>query len=533
MTKKIGVTFLYKLLIVDDEEIIRLGLKKFVNWKELGFEVVGDFESANSVLEFMESERVDIILTDIKMPDMDGLSLIEALNKADADVKTIILSGHEEFEYAKKALRLGAYDFLTKPVDFSELKKTFIEVRKLLDENMSQKKKNSEYINLQQDRILNNLAKGAYIQHDNYDRKLSELGIINKDIEFRCIRLYMAANGSQDNLIEKDIDLLKKHLGELIKALFEDITCYIFNNSINEIGIILYSQMPDDDLKNLLEEVNFHITDKIKVLTHFGVSKKYVGGLNIALAYNEAGKALEYRIFKKVSSILFYSDIIKFFNGPNVIKEDVKNNILNMMSQADEHALKEYLNQVINSIYENKNISVNMLYDSFAEILLSINKYLSSIDDSFLNSSSQVTLKELLEKDTLEDIKKYIDDYINKSINFIREIRESNSGRIVENAKKYINMHYSEEISLSILSEILYVHPIYLSKQFKEKTGENFIDYLTKVRVEKSKELLSDFSLKIYEISEMVGYESSKYFSKIFRELVGQTPKEYRDSIVL
>jgi YesN/AraC family two-component response regulator len=179
----------------------------------------------------------------------------------------------------------------------------------------------------------------------------------------------------------------------------------------------------DTAIRHLQDEVNGYFSCTL----HIGVGKSYNNILFAKDSYSEAGKALEYKILKKQSSVLYYEDIASFFAVQSAVTEKT-------------------------------------------------------------------------------------------------------AGRITENAKKYIKEHLSEEITLNKLSEVLFVHPVYICRLFKEELGENFIDYLKKVRIEKSKELLSDLSLKVYEVSEMVGYDSPKYFSKLFKEITGATPKEFQNN---
>lgn len=526
---------MFNLIIVDDEEIVRNGLKKFVNWEELGFQVTGDMESALEALEFIENERVDAILTDIKMPDMDGLTLIEEIRTINSDIKTVILSGYGEFEYAQKAIRLGAYDFLTKPVKFEELKRIFLNISQILEEKEKEDNKKKEYTLLKKERFLNNLSKGFYSDKSFNLKRINEMDFALDKGNFCIIRVYICAmfDDSIDETEVSSFNMIKSEISEVLRDKLHAIgKCHIYNNEISELCILLYPNAGEDEIKKFFEKFQEDFIKDFKISSYIGIGNKYEDIKYLPQSYKEAGEALEYRILKKRSSVLFFSDVCRFFKGRDVVTDEVKANILLYLMQADEEKLIKYVEKLLREIAESENISVNILYDSCVEILLIVSKYIGGLDNSFYNSEIQsTTLKSLFEKDSFEDIRKYMADYITSSVCFIKSLKETTTGRVVENAKRYIEGHYSEDITLNKMSDILYVHPTYLCKLFKEKTGENFIDYLIRVRVEKAKQLLSDLSLKIYEISEMVGYESSKYFSKVFKEFVGVTPKEYRDSL--
>lgn len=158
-----------KLLIVDDQKPVREGLKASVDWNGLGYQVVGDVESAKLALEIIESECVDVILTDIVMPEVNGLGLIKEIKKINPSIKAVILSGYNEFQYAKEAVRLGAYDYLTKPVVFSELKRIFTEIKRTLELEDKEREKIAYISESARERFLNNLSKGYFT---NSDRKV-------------------------------------------------------------------------------------------------------------------------------------------------------------------------------------------------------------------------------------------------------------------------------------------------------------------------------------------------------------------------
>lgn len=254
------------ILLVDDDRIVLDGLKKFVDWNAMGFQVAGTAVSAKEAIQFMETNAVDVLLTDIVMTGSSGFELIRDALLINPYIKTVVLSSYSEFNYAKEAIRLGSFDYLSKPVNFGELKEIFTRLKSVLDKEIAARKR------------------------------------------------------------------------------------------------------------------------------MIGLQKGLLGGDTRGMAGSE-GKQV---------------------------------------------------------------------------------------------------------------------------------------GPVIEPVLRYINENYAKDITLQKLSEIAYVHPIYLSKLFKEKTGVNFIDYLTRVRVEAARRLLGNLSLRIYDISEMVGYDSPKHFSKVFKEITGLTPKEYR-----
>lgn len=524
---------LFRVLIVDDEDIDREGLKRYVEWEDMGFEVADNVESAQKALEFIENEAVDVVLTDIIMPDMSGLELLDEIKKRNSDIKTVIISGYGEFEYAQKAIRLGVYDFLTKPVNFADLKRIFSSIRNLLNEEMNERKKDEEYVGLMREQLLNNLAKGIYQNRQEVGKKIEEKGLSLDWERFCILRVFMLNDTDKTNEIIciDDYSVLKQKVSAKLKVYITLMGKYnIFNNDISEI-CILFEPSQDESFK-LLEDFIEDIRLELHCTSYIGVGNTYDDINMVAQSYMEAGKALEYRITKRDSSVLIFKHIDDFFKGTSLITDEERMIILLYLTNRDKDGLIKYIQEILFSKCNNNEIDINTIYNTCIEIYLIINKFICNITDiKQQNHNGRIFIKNLLEKESVEEIKEDLALCIHKSIDSMETSKAGSNNMIIDYAKKYINEHFNEEITLNKLSKILFVHPRYLSQLFKEKSGENFIDYLTKVRIYKSKELLKNVSLKVYDITEMIGYDSPKYFSKLFKDIVGMTPKEYRDSV--
>lgn len=526
---------MYKLLIVDDESRVREGLKVLIEWDKLGFEIFDAVESAEKALEIIQDNEIDVVLTDIIMYEMSGLDLIDKIVSMGENIKTVILSGYGEFQYAQKAIRLGAFDYLTKPVDFQDLNRIFTGIRTVLDNEFELRNQKKVYSVMEREQFLNNLVKGFFKDEMSIRKKLNDIHLTVDFDSFCVLRIHITTvSGSKD--IQEDITdyltlktnitcILEKYLG----AVGDN---YIFNNDLNEIAALLCTTR-HEEIKTVLEELKDAIKNEYNCRIHIGVGKEYRNILQAKDSYREAEKALEYRILKKDSSVLYFEEAVSFFKGMSLISDEVKTSILSHVLKADETILIQYVNKILNDAYDAGQTGVNSLYEVCIEIFLTINKYVSSIIGNVRRGpvNNQMTVRGLLEKDSFEGMTEFINAYIKESIKIVKNSKENASGLIIEKAKKYIHEHYNEDITLSKLSEVLYLHPNYLSKLFKEKTGENFINYLSKVRIEAAKQLLKDVSLKIYDISEMTGFCDPKYFRLTFKENVGVTPSEFKQSI--
>jgi YesN/AraC family two-component response regulator len=520
---------MYNLIIVDDKKSIREGLKKFINWNELGFRIVGDFPSAPEAIAFIEAECVDVLLTDIVMPDVSGLQLINELRLINPDIKVVILSAYEKFDYAREAMRLGVFCYLTKPVNIEKIKAEFTNLKNVLEQDRIMRFQKSEVGVFAREQFFNNLANHYFTSETSVKKKSEELGLTLIGKNYCLLKIMMSDTlCSNEILDENSYQLLKNMISLHIDEYLNRIgTCYVFSSSHQDLTVLVIP-CNWDNLKNNIETLWEDISDNFNIHVFMGISSRYCNILDAHKAFQEAGKVLEYRIIKKHNPVLIYDELSDFFKGKAFITSEVEKSILDNISSHNLISLKELTTNILYSAH-----CGSSLYEVAIEMILVINKYLSSNvgNMKFFEQNDYISIKSLLQKENYEEVKDFMSHYLEECFHLIQSNMEQSSGLITEKAKKYIKEHYNEEITLNKLSEVVYVNPVYLSRLFKAKTGENFMDYLTRIRIEHAKLLLADLSLRIYDISELVGYKSRKHFGKVFRDMTDLTPKEYRNKI--
>lgn len=527
---------MYNLLIVDDNDQIREGLTQYVDWENMGFRVIGEVESAPKAIGIIEFECVDVLLTDIVMPDMDGLQLIHEAKLINPYIKVVILSAYEKFEYAREAIRLGAYSYLTKPVKFNLLKDEFEQIHKLLEAEKEERLEKKEFSNFAQEQFLNNLANSNFKTEAIIREKAGSLQLQLFSTPFCMLRILyeeMQSKVKKDGFDEKKFLSIKAETVERIKAFFESRgSAYAFSNSFLEIAV-LYFPYNAVNLREQLDDLGSYLEEKTGLALKTGVGRVYDSIMLAPDSFAQAGKALEYRFFKNNASFIFYEEISSFYKGEFYISEENREAILNYLCENNKTELKAYVGDILSNITNLGEPSAKYLYDACIEIILIVNKYISTNVDSKpdLEKDELSLIRTLLNKHEKNKIQDLMMEFIERNIELISENNERSIGIVTDNVIKYIDEHFSEEITLKKLSEVVYMNPAYLSRLFKEKTGENFIDYLTKVRIERAKAYLQDLSLRIYDVTELVGYESRRHFRKIFKDTTGLTPKEYRNKI--
>lgn len=538
---------LYKLLIVDDEIIICNGLKSFP-WEKLGYQVVGTASDGKEALVIFGKSHVDVVISDIKMPIMDGLELSRIISCDYPECKIILLTGHKDFEYAKSAIHFGIYEYIIKPVDIDELEQLMLALKTHLDNEYANSQVLAGYEKKLRGSLpyaikyfLKELVEGKISNYEEIDEKLNLLEISINKFYYACINIQIC---NEHTTGSSDTSLDTVHCFELISEyLIMTGFNYMFIKGESELIVILNFDLEDnistyEYLTNYINTFHDNIGNETCKFC-IGVGNIYNNVLMLPSSYLQASLALKRRFFDNKTFIYYsWKEKSALPTGITEYPFDIEKRILNAILIGDrnlcESSLKAfndnysvYLNQMDSDQVKNNyfrllntlSIELNKLSISLCGIL----KINSSISD-FINSKN--TLKSLQDS-IIKAIYAATDSIIENS----NKIKTS-SYSVISQAIKYIEEHYNEKITLNAIASIVHFNPSYFSIQFKKETTKNFIDYLRSYRIEQAKEFLKSNELKIYEISSMVGYQDPKYFIETFKCLCGVTPLEYKQRII-
>lgn len=502
----------YQVLIVDDEEIVCRGLSQFVKWSEHGFEVAGTAHSADDALTLAENLPVDVVFMDIRMPGKSGLELLKILHLEAPAVKCVILSGFADFSYAKEAIRYGAVDYLTKPVNLGEVETLLDRLRAELD----QQKEESQIDAHRLKALLLSAAKGyADINAGQY--------------HFPALNRWYGLSMSllHRELPEAEIDEKKEQMALQISTILP--AAILLNDDVFSLfGILPFDTDAEfDSFLTILEQLgeNFHAWG-------FGASKPRNGLADIHSAYEEAARALRYRRANGKERVILYQNIEAIYSQPVPSVQQSLSSLLFLLTNPETRGeATEQLSGTLSALLA-QNLTLTQYQTVCIRFLIELNGYLQGQDfsEEDLRLRLNDTLGRLLLCSDYADSTACMTDYMRWLVSLLNRYNEQQLGKgAIREVQLYIRSHYSENITLNSLAERFFLHPNYLSRLFKEKTGKNFVEYLTEVRIEKVKELLGNSDLKIVEICAMTGYDNPRYFSKVFKQATGMTPREYRE----
>jgi two-component system response regulator YesN len=524
-----------RILIVDDEYLVRLGLKTIIDWPEYGYVIAGEAANGREALELFDRTSADVILTDIKMPVMDGLELTRAVKEKNKNVKIIILSHYDEFSYAQEAINLGAFRYILK----SELTRTnLLNVLKSIfdcakeESTRALETEKSEDITVQRERYIENyffpFFQDVNIGGEDHCPPLPEEASVKKEKY-----LVLCAVCHLTTLLREAGRMFPK----TIKVLFAEV----FLNSASFAGyhherfeFIAILPFAENDLphENKIVESCTRIVRNVHQYydSNLFIGLSSAGSANdMARLLAEAVRSVHLCFFSEKSFVRVHDREWTMPSGdpPRISYEKLGS----FIEKNQEKALIEYITDIFRRLRELKNYAA--VHNTFIDFLSSgkaIRERYRLNDQTALNESK-------FEYDTFYDLL-FIGDvelYINNL--FLELLSGKQSGEItysfiVKKSINFIQQNYTKNISLSDAAENAEVSHSYLSFIFKQETGINFNTWLSKYRVEAAKKLLKETNLRIYEIAERVGFSNPYYFSKVFREFAGVNCKEFRNMIL-
>lgn len=536
----ITLDYLYKVILVDDEEDVRHSIAKKIDWKNLGFELVGEAGNGEEALNMAEKLQPDVILTDIKMPFMDGLELCRRLRNLNSSIKIAIFSGFDEFEYAKEAIHLDVQEFILKPIDAKELTQVFMRIKSSIDHETNQKrnldrlrKHYEQSLPLFRQQLLVELLhgkNGTNINHQSLKEFGLDFDINNHKYCVAVVKYELDSNINQ--LSNKDMQMLSLSLSQLMQErLNPSLQSYIVD-FLDHFSIIFILNQ-HDQVETVVKTMNQLFMPAKKLLglnLSVGIGNVYSSINEIHLSAKEAQNVLDYQILYDPGYSIFIGDIEPNASSISGWDRQYITDIIKEIKIGNENTLNNKIHEFIGYI-KKSNVSILQyqicmleLSSGFLEIIKSYKLDSKQADiDSLLNY--QLTMN----FNNMDKLEKWLFEYCNNLRELIGNERKDSTFTLINSAKEHIFQNYSDiNLSVESICSILNVSATYFSTVFKKETGCRFISYLTDIRMEKALEYLNTTDLKTYQIAEKVGYADPNYFSYVFKQKYSVSPSKYR-----
>ena len=540
-----------KIFLAEDEIVIRETIKKMIPWEDLGFELVGEAADGEMALPQLLRQKPDLLITDIKMPFMDGLTLAKLAKKELPNLKIVILSGYDDFNYAKQAISIGVEDYLLKPITKKALIERLSEIRSRYENEKSQKEYYEKFLREMQAYEKNSsrdffeaLVSGTMDTMEIY-KKAEKLGM---DIVAEAYNILLFTMNCEENYSghrERYSEWEAESLQLLEEFFTGNSSAILFRSNVFSYGVLIKGQKEkiEEETSICVEKIQDILNRKKEQSQWFLAVGQSVDRLSlIHKSYHTASRAFSQRYLYD-GNILYYDEMkaIEVYNntGENTVNEYLQKvdvNALNpvilqkFLSNGLQEETKNFVKDYFYAIGQEPMESMVFRNYVILNVRFSVISFLKGLgcDTKELNSeNADETLAE--SGNNLENAMLYAEKMISQAI----VLRDQNSGSknrsILKNAVDFIDNHYMEEdISLNTVANVANVSANHFSALFSQNMGQTFIEYLTTLRMNKAKELLRCTGMRSSEIAGEIGYKDAHYFSYLFKKTQGMTPSDYR-----
>jgi two-component system response regulator YesN len=540
-----------EVLLVDDESYVTESLDKTIPWSSLDVHRVYCADSAAAALERLEEQPIDIVVTDIRMPEMDGLELIRIIALKWPNIRCILLTGHSDFEYAKRAIRLQAFDYLLKPVNDDEFMITLSNAIESLREEWKESDRHHQVLyNMKSDRsvmqemLMRDLLLGRQLSRDMLDDKLTqyEISLRHDDLTFlMLVQLGEPFVGYETH----SLSLIEYAVGNIAQEVLSPLyrvwhskgphDCIVIVAAVGKETQLAGSGSGDKShraqLEVFAESFRLKVGEYLKGEMTAVISPRFIFPGELSVAYSGSLSALYRHGQKLASTIIFQEDVL----GSGMFVKSIDTlyrppTLIHLLESKQWEAAAEKINEVFGFL-EGTPVTREHRYESFLSItnafLYVVHKHglmIHEIDPSGLD-----LLLDRSALHSLDKLRKWALGMLSKLEIQLSESESFTKSRIVGQVQDIVSKDGSHELSVKMIADKVFLHPVYLSKVYKSETGEGLGDYLIRIRMEKALYMLKHTNKKIYEITTELGYQNPQYFSKIFRKFYGMAPNEYRD----
>ncbi|MFD0674606.1 response regulator [Cohnella sp. GCM10027633] len=530
-----------RIAIADDEEFIRNGLKDMIRNLNRGYEVVADASNGEQVMDYLLTAETlpDLLITDIKMPVMDGRELVRQLTRRYPQIEKLVLSGYDDFELVRESFKSGAFDYLVKPID--SVKLAYL-LRQAEERHQSAKQSNelkiheqirlNESLPLLKEQVLWRLLQSGGSTGDPLTGKYEHYRIDFGQPPYRVVLIAV-----------HNYKALVKSIGEPNAQIHAFIVRNVVQNTMPDgfgyelfakdgVIAVIIGQAEGAGFSDALRKIETNLKQYAKVGFSIGVGRIACGVTEFKRSYEEALQLLEHRFYRGESGIIEDEEARRKFGGSHWA--DLTDNYLFRLLDGIEKGKTQSIRELFRTIeekiraqYAHPSLAVQL----FAELYTRLNVEHEQMRALFAELFGQGYdyVQALLDYDTLDELARYSMQAYEQAARRRASVLLNKEKRWIDEAKKIIIAHLSDELTLQRVAGDLYLNPNYLSDLFRKETGETFVDFLTRKRMEKAKELLKSTRGKSYEVAEQVGYKDADYFSKVFKKIVGMSPSDYRN----
>lgn len=518
---------MFKVVLVDDELYARQGLKQFTDWNKYGFDIVAEAANGEEALHVIEQTQPDLVVTDIRMPVLDGLELIQAVkDRKIAEPSFIIVSGYGDFKYAQKAVRFGVNDFILKPIDEEEMEQTLQTLSETLSRNMQFQADRARMLSKS---FFDGLVTGTL------DKALSSemmraLGL--GDAEELC---YFDVELNDLQLTHDDSEVRwKTDVADAISSAIDQAAVYVHERQRGVCGFVAGQQSWKSNCRSWKQ---FAVMLQQRLREQLGANVVLYGGKAVPAvelvseSYRTAGEAWRHKYASTGDGPLLFEE---WEGCPLRYLETDDSVVARLMLNIEENepsALSGEIDEIFDR-FKAERYEPDAVVRSITRFIFGVVRIVESMD----GDKNELLMLDAMHAwmqtpASLQGLKAMFINFIQESTVYIAELRKNNTKGSIQKIKQYIETHYDQNLSLKSIASVFYMNPVYLGQLFKKTYGVYFNEFLLQTRMREAKRLLRQTGLRVYEIADKIGYTNADYFVTQFEKVERKTPSEYRSSL--
>ncbi len=504
-----------RVLLADDEELTLRYLEKIIDWQSLGYSVEGRARNGVQALKSLGEEDWDLLITDIRMPEMDGLKLIERVRQKDTTLKIVVLSAFSDFEYARRSFGFGISGYLLKPVDEKKLIETLDKIR---DEREEEKR---ESLRREGRRAITreSLLKDIILERRSGEELASRMELLDHSLEldrFQLLLILIAREGAQD--------------GRIIRRIWEDLTkesCSLLSQEPGRRILVTEQSAGSALINNFLRMLEERLEGRLFI----GVSGDHKGLGELVEAYGELKILGNLNFYSRQNRYLLYKKRYRESQTPLDVDRE-RALLLEEVRQGGAAAGTAYIGSLLERMEDAYGPCLEALFLFIATFLTLLKNSLKTGEKSLMVPPviREVNAEQIRSFRDLEELGAFLSELVTQMVDMPVHPLGGDSSELIRSIKEYISENYQRTFTLDELAEDVGRSKNYLCRVFKESTGDRIWEYATAFRMEQAKHLLAFSSLKIGEVARRVGYDNSGYFTRVFKSRDGLSPQAYRDT---
>lgn len=516
---------MFKVLLVDDEVFVRKGLQELIDWEQLGYVVAGEAENGEEALAMMESLRPDLVITDIRMPVLDGLELIRSVMETGGlDPIFIIISGYHDFKYAQQALRYGVHDYVLKPIDDEELSAAL----KKLAGKIGMKRLGALAAEKQMASAVLEMLVQEHPEIGDVNQYAAALGLkalspyayaivefhYNPDVDAPGIKAVQEVLSHRDKRGE-DIPVFEQQPGKYGILITADYLAN-FGGNLHAGLLSLRSSL----LKHLNTPVSLYAGETVHNLAH------------VRQSYLTAVEASRHKYAQEKEGVILHQQIADKPLHVLDMDQGLFNQLMVQLEENDVAGFTKTINSMFR-LFHAQRFAPSAVGNSIRRCVISMIQVIKEMDGGETIPRAMQDMMSWEGRNwSLQRLKEQFIVAMTEAAGYVTQLRKEQAKGGIEKIKKYIDIHYNENISLRSIATKFYMNPVYLGQLFRKSYGVYFNDYLLKLRVQEAKKLLRQTDLRMYEVAERVGFQNADYFVTQFEKLEHMSPTEYRNRLI-